>query len=199
MERKSVKRWGVILGISLFLYGFGNLFQPTVVVGQSMAPTLKSGRLIWIDRLYYKTHRPTRGEVVVFRRDDAIYVKRVYRGPGEVMHVVGDHGDVVGPVRASYARRLDDQYGALRSPLQVREMRVPDDCVWVLGDNFNCSEDSRHLGPIPIRDLIGRARVEVDATKASQFEFAPLPHVVHHDTSAPRLVASGESHRRHPG
>jgi len=194
MMRQRKKEWGLILGLSLLLYGFGNLYQPTVVVGQSMAPTLSSGRLIWVDRLYYRNHRPQRGEVVVFRHDGSVYVKRVYRAPGEDLHYVGSGADFLGPVREQFADALQARYSRFQSSLRVKQMRVPEDCVFVLGDNFAASEDSRHLGPIPISEIIGRAHLDVDATKAMQYEYSPVPRkhirqeVKHQTRTAPQLA-----------
>ena len=43
----------------------------------------------------------------------------------------------------------------VRVPAKV----IPDDSVFVMGDNRPGSSDSRDLGPIPIDDIVGRAFV----------------------------------------
>lgn len=173
MKTRRLKRWGFIGLVALAMFAAGNLYQPTVVVGSSMAPTLKNGRIIAVDRTYYKANRPKRGEVVVFSRDGVTYVKRVYRGPGEAVHYIGDDGTWMGAVRESRAEELRRAYAGGRSRFKVKTMQVPEDSVFVLGDNYNSSEDSRELGPIAISDLIGRARLEVDQTTSLSFELAP--------------------------
>jgi signal peptidase I len=156
------------------IYGFGNFFQPTVVVGESMSPTLKNGRVIWIDRTYYKTHKPQCGEVVVFKDDAGItYVKRVYRGPGESLHYIASGSSFLLPVREPFAESLKARYEEGRGLLRIREMRVDDDCVFVLGDNFNVSIDSRQIGPVPIRSIIGRAHLDATPSRALRYEFVP--------------------------
>ncbi len=167
-------------------YGVGMMYQPTVVVGQSMAPTLKDGRLIWVDRTYYKNHLPQRGEVIVFQHDGETYVKRVYRGPGEKLHYLGNGDSVVGLVRAGDAREMRRHYERKESTLRVGEMRIPADSVFVLGDNFQQSEDSRQLGPIPVSEIIGRAHLEADCSLLQAYEYTRRPdRRVRHEAGAP--------------
>jgi signal peptidase I len=40
-------------------------------------------------------------------------------------------------------------------------VRVPDDQLWVMGDNRNNSADARFHGPVPVSDVIGKVRVVV--------------------------------------
>ncbi|HTE20678.1 MAG TPA: signal peptidase I [Armatimonadota bacterium] len=171
MFTKTVQRWLGICGVAATIYGGGMMFQPTVVVGHSMSPTLDDGRVIWVDRTYYKTRVPERGEVVVFKHDGETYVKRVYRGPGEKVHYLGAGSNWLGLVRASDVPELRRQYERKGALLRVGVTRVPPDAVFVLGDNFLQSEDSRELGPIPISDIIGRAHLEVDTSLLRSFEF----------------------------
>lgn len=171
MSTKTIQRWLGICGAAAAIYGVGIMFQPTVVVGHSMAPTLEDGRVIWVDRTYYKTHVPERGEVVVFKHDGETYVKRVYRGPGEQVHYFGAGDSWLGLVRDSDVAELRRLYERKGSVLRVGAMRVPEDTVFVLGDNFLQSEDSRELGPIPVSEIIGRAHLEVDTSLLRSYEF----------------------------
>lgn len=173
MNNEVVRRWSKIIALACVFYGIGNLFSPTVVVGSSMAPTLSSGKVIWIDRTYYKSHRPQRGEVIIFKHDGETFVKRVYRGPGETVHFATAGSEWVGPVRETQVENARARYVRPRSVLRINSMTVPDDSVFVLGDNFTCSVDSRQLGPIPISEIIGRAHLEADQTVTLPWEFVP--------------------------
>ena len=169
-----------ILAFAVIVYAAGSLFQPTVVVGESMSPTLHSGRLIWIDRTYYLHHRPQRGEVIVFRLDGDTYIKRIYRAPSEKLEYVAAGSDWIEPLREKdYDTCLASQdknpltFNSRNSYIKVRETVVPDDSVFVLGDNYEHSVDSRQLGPIPLANVIGRAHLETDRFQTRAWEFTP--------------------------
>lgn len=166
-------KWLAIGTMAASLYAVGNMFHPTMVLGDSMAPTLKSGRWIWINRTHYGKRAPRPGEVVVFRMDGRTYVKRVYRGPGEEIHYVAHGSEWLGPVREGRVNELAQRYTRPRSYLRVKHMRVPDDSIFVLGDNYLRSIDSRQLGPIPISCIIGRAWLPADTTSVLTYEYAP--------------------------
>lgn len=189
MKNEVVRRWSKIVTLACVFYGIGNLYQPTVVVGNSMAPTLGSGKVIWIDRTYYKSHIPRRGEVIVFKHDDETLVKRVYRGPGETVHFASAGSEWVGPIRENQVDTARQRYERPRSVVRVNSLTVPEDSVFVLGDNFTCSIDSRHLGPIPLKEILGRAHLEADPTVTLPWEFVPrtrrsLRQVRHSDPTA---------------
>jgi signal peptidase I len=171
IERR--KRWLGIAGFAAALYAAGNLFTPTVVVGESMSPTLKDGRVIWIDRTYYRNHKPAPGEVVVFRLDGMTYIKRVYRGPGERIDYISSGFDWIGAVRPPLVDDIRERYERTRSSIRMKYVTVPNDSVFVLGDNTSRSIDSRQLGPIPISAIIGRARLPIDTSPTWEVEFSP--------------------------
>ena len=173
MERRALRKWVIILGAAAMLYGVGSMFQPTVVVGKSMEPTLDSGKIIYVDRTYYLTHTPQRGEVVVFRRDGVTYVKRVYRGPGETYHYLASGGQLLGLVSNEDADYMAQRWSKIRSGVKVEGSVVPDDSVFVVGDNAPNSEDSRAFGPVPLNTIIGRAHLAVDEKLSQSAEFRP--------------------------
>jgi signal peptidase I len=183
MTARRLKKWSLIVGTAAALFTIGSLYQPTVVVGESMAPTLSDGKVIYIDRFYYKNHRPQRGEVVVFVHNGDTYVKRVYRAPGETVYCLMSGGAWVGFVRPEWVNEVRKRYTLPGKSMRLVTMRVPEDQVYVVGDNLNKSEDSREIGSIPISECIGRARVAVDQSVVRPYEFAPRP-VTRHVRSA---------------
>jgi signal peptidase I len=176
---KRKRMWMLVLGAASVIYAAGNLFQPTVVVGESMSPTLHDGRMIWVDRTYYRTHQPRCGEVIVFRQSGETYVKRIYRAQGEKVQYISAGGQFLMPVREPFYEVLRQKYAKRPGALQVDELLVPDGEVFVLGDNYSASIDSRQLGPIPISSIIGRAHLVSDPQQALQHEFVPMPSKRH--------------------
>lgn len=189
MNNEFVRRWSKIIALASILYGIGNLYQPTVVVGNSMAPTLDSGKVIWVDRTFYKTHTPKRGEVIIFTHNGEALVKRVYRGPGETVHYITNGQEIVEPIRENRVAETRARFAQTNTRLKVETMKVPEDAVFVLGDNYPCSVDSRQLGPIPIASIVGRAHLETDPTVALPYEYVPrrvrpVQHVRHEAPAA---------------
>src|SRR5437660_8051960 len=57
--------------------------RPTVVLGRSMAPTLRSGGCYLLNTGYYRRHSLQQGDIVVFRHRGETCTKRVYALPGQ--------------------------------------------------------------------------------------------------------------------
>lgn len=151
-----------------------NLGHPIMITGASMAPALRSGDLLWLDRTAYVSadHPPRRGEVVVFQKDWRTYVKRVYRGPGERIGLIRFSGEVTGLIRESGIDWFRERYAGNRA-VQIEDLRVPPAHVFVLGDNRQNSLDSRAFGFIPISSILGRVIGREDPEVATQFEMDP--------------------------
>lgn len=195
--RRHRARWiHGCLAAALMIVASG-VYHPVLIHGSSMAPTLPDGALVWMDRGWYRRHLPQPGEVVVFRYRGATYVKRVYRGPGATLHCVIDRDDCIIPIReANYhtiRTRFLDMDKRKKPHFRLRKLSVPADSVFVLGDNLLKSVDSRSLGYIPIRSILGRARLPADCTRAAQSEltFPPLREV---DTNG-SAASTGRNHR----
>jgi signal peptidase I len=127
---------------------------------------------------------PQRGDVVVFRypRDPSVdYIKRVVGVPGDhigyynkVLHINGKpvketpEGVYVGKgsgVSMSGAEELVEQLGDVRheilemphTPSMEGEYVVKANEYFVMGDNRDNSNDSRYWGPVPEKNLVGKA------------------------------------------
>jgi signal peptidase I len=117
---------------------------------------------ILVDKISYHTHDPKEGDIVVFNRPsnwnvpDDVVVKRVIGTPGDKLELKKGRVLVNGLL-------LDETYVSPKcpdgtQPLTTRtKWTVPDNDVFVMGDNRCNSEDSRMFGPIPQSSVIGRA------------------------------------------
>lgn len=131
--------------------------QPFIVSGESMDPTFENGQYLIIDELSYRFAPPARGDVVIFRPPRApqdFYIKRIIGLPGETV-TIEDGQVLVGG-------------GALGEPYVARPGNGPDSSVtlgsdeyFVMGDNRPESSDSRVWGPLPRKNIVGRALVRL--------------------------------------
>ena len=141
----------VILAVVLY-FGINALSARVRVDGFSMNPTLQNGEYILVNRLAYKTGHPERGDIIVFRLpgdESQDLIKRVIGLPGDTVHVSDGIVKINGV-------QLDEPYIA-QAPLYFGEWTVPEDSLFVLGDNRNDSRDSHQWNFLPIENVIGKS------------------------------------------
>ena len=116
---------------------FGVIFNISVVNGNSMYPTYKSGDVVLVNSLFYKN--PKKNDIITFKLNNKYYIKRV----------IGVAGDTVD---------IDYADGKI-----IINGEVPEDMIFVLGDNRNNSNDSRSkkIGMIPINKIKGKVIVPI--------------------------------------
>jgi signal peptidase I len=163
-RRRALVDWIIVIGVALLVAFLVRTFVLAhfVVDGTSMADTLHDGDRVFVNKLSYRLHDPNRGDVVVLHQlsgtSERDLIKRVIALPGETIEV--RNCDVI-----IDGRRLDEPYldQQIVTPGNcggdVAPTMVPDDHVFVMGDNRAGSLDSRNLGPIDDDELVGRAFV----------------------------------------
>lgn len=122
------------------------------VDGFSMEPTLHSGEFVVVNKLAYKFGEPALGDVIVFRyprNPDKEYIKRVIGTPGDTVTISNGRVYVNGEL-------IEEPYIAA-PPRDQNEWKVPENSLFVLGDNRGNSSDSRAWGPVPMEYVIGKA------------------------------------------
>ncbi len=170
----------VALGLALGIQAF--LVKPFRIPSESMVPTLTVGQRVLVDRVSYRLGEPERGDIVVFKppagadsnvcgvrvendqacfrptreRSDTNFIKRVVGLPGDRLKVERGRVFINGRVLDEPYIRPDDSCEICNLP---REIRIPPDHFFMMGDNRGESADSREWGPVPKEWLIGQARV----------------------------------------
>lgn len=133
------------------------------VKGGSMRDTLENGYILLVNRWACRIGAPQRGEVVICHFPGRYvgkhkiirqcFVKRVIGLPGESVSLVEGVVHVDGaPLQEPYLSESHTRWKQTREPVTLGENEY-----FLMGDNRDSSNDSRRVGPIPGKDIIGRA------------------------------------------
>lgn len=153
----------VVLAVFVVILLFTFVFRIAHVYGISMQSTLYEGDVLIISHLFYE---PAHGDIVVVNSSalDETIIKRVIATEGETVSIdcasaaVYVNGEKTsepyismtsfdtGAFSLNDYSAADDRY----------EYTVPEDCVFVLGDNRNHSTDSREIGCVRNDEIVGR-------------------------------------------
>ena len=144
-----------ILIVLMLAFGLRRfVVEPIRVDGDSMHPTLIDNELMVVEKLAYWLNAPARGDIVIcfYPGYTESCVKRVVGLPGERVRVTG------GRVYINDAPLAEGEYWNSTIANDMEEITVPEENVFVMGDNRNYSKDSRsdEVGPIPYAEVVGR-------------------------------------------
>lgn len=111
-----------------------------------MAPVLKEGEIV----VSWKWARnPEIGEIVLFKHGDLVYSKRV-------VALEGDEVEARNGILIINGKKAPEKYLKKKEQLEDFEpVKVPENSVFVLGDDREESVDSREMGPISLSDVRG--------------------------------------------
>ena len=170
----TIQDWIVSLAVSFAIALFINIFivQHIVVEGHSMDPTLQNQGHIVISKLSHSMNQlPNYGDIVIIDsrvgrnrslKDDVfesvpqfisqknyMFVKRVIGKPGDVLEI--KNGNVY-----RNGVNLDEPYILeTMKHSAYKKVIVPENSIFVMGDNRNNSMDSRFIGNIPLEHVLG--------------------------------------------
>lgn len=141
----------ILVAVLLFV-GINAVSARIRVDGYSMYPTFDNGEFVIVNKLAYRWSEPKRGDIIVFhnpRNPSVEYIKRIIGLPGETVTVNGGQVFINGEL-------LDEPYIS-EDPLYENEWIVPENSLYVLGDNRNNSSDSHSWGALPVEYIVGKA------------------------------------------
>jgi signal peptidase I len=165
-EPAKYNSWYIYIGYIVISSLLVQLYMSVIVVPYfvqtfkmptgSMEPTLLVGDRLLVNKRIYKTVEPRRGDVIVHRyplRPEVAYVKRLIGEPGDKVEMIGRTVYINdAPLKEAYTQYLD--------PGSVHEhfgpSSIPPGNYFVMGDNRDSSQDSRHWGYVPKEYLLGK-------------------------------------------
>lgn len=154
----------IVVAVTAALVVRAFVLQQFAVSGHSMDSTLHDGDRVLVNKLSYRLHDPNRGDVVVLKTIEGAgerdLIKRVVALPGETIEYRNcvlyiDGKELIEPYLDPTVVTPNSCGGGQST------LTVPDEHVFVMGDNRGGSKDSRDIGPITYDDLLGRAFVVI--------------------------------------
>ena len=182
---------GALLG-ALILVKF--VVRPFYIPSGSMEPTFLVNDRILVNSFMYNFSAPSRGDIVVFfpppdkaSEEGIILIKRV-------VAVAHDRVEVKDGKLILNDDVLDEPFIKESIMGDFGPITVEEGKVFVMGDNRNNSRDSRYIGQIPIKNILGRA--ECIFFPPQRMTLFNVPHTFrsdssdHPDSAVPASVAT---------
>lgn len=168
---KVVRDWAIVIALALLAAFVVRTFllQQFYISGPSMESTLYQNNRVLVNKLSYRFSGVGRGDIVVFDRvtsngaevvhDDLI--KRVIGLENETLEIKQcvvyiDNVALEENYLDEYTRTEEDLVARCRTP-DMHAVTIPDNHVFVMGDNRAESFDSRSFGAIEESKIVGRA------------------------------------------
>lgn len=156
------------------------LVQPFFIPSDSMVPTIIRDDRVMANKLAYRIGEPARNDIVVFLNPsltdeqlEETVPEAVVRSVLEAVGVrVRGQDDLIKRIVAVEGQEVSIRDGLLHIDGEVLDEPflpegtvmndfapevVPEDHVFMMGDNRNSSLDSRRFGPIPVAEIVGQA------------------------------------------
>ena len=150
---KEVIPYIVIIIVVVLIRTF--IATPVIVSGDSMKPNLHDGEMLLVRKIGYKGNNIKRHDIVIVKEENEEIIKRVIGLPGE--HISHKNNKLY-----VYDKLVEEDYKFYdMEDFNLEEVctcsSIPKGKYLVLGDNRPISKDSRIIGLIDEKDIIGKA------------------------------------------
>lgn len=193
---KELRDWVVAIVIAVLVATVVReyVFTLVKVQGQSMEPSLHNNDRLYVNRFFYT---PEKGDVVIFEPasdKNHPYVKRVIATEGDTVYIDFNTGKVYVNdelIKEDYIKEPTKVKGDYILSLIKKDKYSKDNpiviqpgYIFAMGDNRNNSKDSRHIGPVPVEEIMGGA----------VFRFWPLEDAgkMHNEAETVSFMIDGE-------
>jgi signal peptidase I len=126
--------------------------SPIRVNGDSMNPTLEDRDIMILDEISYRFSNIKRFDIVVVKKNGEFLIKRVIGLPGDEIRYEDNTlyiNDKL--IKEKFNHEDTKDFDTI----------VPDDKYFVMGDNRNNSVDSRMIGPISKKEILGKTNFTI--------------------------------------
>lgn len=151
--RQELKSWAKCIVLFLFLKAY--VVSAYVIDGSCMEPQLSTSDRVVVNKVLYQFRAPKLDEIVIFpypKNPAKDFVKRVVGLPGDLVEI--QNGRLL-----RNGKRVREPF--VHEPIlgSYGPKRIPQDSLFVMGDNRNNSLDSRFWGCVEIPNVIGRVEL----------------------------------------
>jgi len=155
----------VISGIIFFVRSFYGSDTLSVVKGNSMLPSFSDGEVVGWKRAKVDKAHLKRGEIVYLNSEEtykgdenATFLKRIVGLPGEEIALSSGYVYINNKLLIEdYLYRTGRTFGqSFLKDCQI--FKIPEGEYFVMGDNRELSRDSRDIGPIKFKRIVGVAK-----------------------------------------
>ena len=151
------KSIAISLVVAIFIISF--IFQVVTVSGESMIPTLQNNDKLVLEKVSYRIISPRKNDIVVVRYPADIRERIIKR----VIAVAGDKVKISDNKLYINGKAIDEYYKSENFMQDYDEAEVPQDSIFILGDNRNFSKDSRSsdIGFVKLNLIEGKAVIRL--------------------------------------
>ena len=145
----------ILLGLFLTVF----VIQRNIIQGPSMEPTLNTQDQIFVEKVS-KYFSVKRGTLITLNdpepgEEETLLIKRVIGLPGETVKI--DSGYVyINDEKLVESYLPEGTMTYANESYEIADITLAEDEYFVLGDNRSVSKDSRRIGPINKKDIIGK-------------------------------------------
>lgn len=147
---KEILSYVLLIGIVLLIKFY--IFTPIRVNGDSMNPTLTDGQFMFLNEIGYHINGVKRFDIVVVNSDTRL-IKRVIGLPGDNIEYRGSNLYINGEiVEENFRHYVTDDF-------KLEDLgydKIPEGYYLVLGDNRPNSKDSRMIGLVSKKQIMGK-------------------------------------------
>lgn len=148
---KNIMSYVVIILIALLIKQY--VFSPIRVNGSSMVPTLKDGDIMILNEIGYHLNGVKRFDIVVIKTDNDRIIKRVIGLPGDTVEYLDNKLFINGEiVPEDFTHDITHNFKLE----EINESVIPQGYYFVVGDNRGNSKDSRIIGLVSSKQIMGK-------------------------------------------
>lgn len=150
---KELYPYVIIIIVVILIRSF--IVTPVIVSGKSMLPNFNDGELLLVRKIGYNEKTIKRFDIVVIKKDKEEIIKRIIGMPGE--HISYKNNKLY-----INDELISEDYSHLNTKdFNLEEICscsiIPEGKYLVLGDNRPISKDSRSIGLIDEKDIVGKS------------------------------------------